>query len=75
MRDQREVQHAHDVLHAVIAGEVDLGLSPEFLDIAHAVHDVLSWVLVGPCGDTFSKGLNGLRFALKEAGYIEVKLQ
>lgn len=75
MRDQRDVQRAHDTLHAVVCGEVDLDLPNEFMDVVHGVHDALSWVLGGPCADTFSKGLASLRERIKEAGYVEVDLQ
>ncbi len=75
MRSSDQVQRAHDILHAVVAREVDISWPEEFLDIAHGVHDALSWVLEGPCGDTFSKGLEGLRYELEQAGYVLVRRQ
>jgi len=57
MRNQRDVQRAHDILHALVCGEVDLGYGKAWTIIAHGCHDVLSWVLGEQCGQEFEANL------------------
>lgn len=70
MREQWEVQLAHDLLHAIIANEVMLELSPVQNLILHAVHDVLSWVLQGECGAVFEQNLTMLMDEVRRRGYV-----
>ena len=69
MRDQRDVQVAHDVLHAVAAGEVELQLPEAWLAHVRACHDLLSWVLNGPCGDSFADNLAYIMRRAEAKGY------
>jgi len=64
-----EVQIAHDIIHAVVAGEVQLGISESLLLHYRVSHDVLSWVLNGACQQAFQAILDGTLDVLKERGY------
>lgn len=64
-----EIQRAHDVLHAIIAGEVQLDLQPASMMCLHSAHDVLSWVLGFPCGASFRMILNVAVGEMKAIGY------
>lgn len=64
-----EIQRAHDVLHAILAGEVRLDLQPSSLMCLHSAHDVLSWVLGFPCGASFRMILNVAVGEMKAMGY------
>lgn len=75
MRHKREVQIAHDVIHAIAAKEVDLGLSEEQRKKFHVAHDVLSWALEGPCGDTFQAILLEAMREAERRGYELVLTQ
>jgi hypothetical protein len=75
MRDQRDVQFAHDLIHAIITDGVMLELSPAENLIHHAVHDVLSWVLCGECGAVFEQNLAMLKAEVLRRGYLPVLKQ
>lgn len=64
MKSQEEIQWAHDILHAVIEAQ-----KSEIGGPLHASHDVLSWVLDGPCSGSFEKNLNMLQQKMRKAGY------
>lgn len=53
-----EIQRAHDVLHAIVCGDVrGIVQLTQSMAIIHATHDALSWVLGFECGETFRKVL------------------
>lgn len=72
VRQAAEVQFAHDVLHAVVAGEVVIEIGPEELSRLHVAHDVLSWLLHGECGKTFADNLASVWGELVARGYTPV---
>ncbi len=73
MRNEEEVQRAHDIIHAVAAREVQLGIDPSLLWSYRIAHDVLSWVLEGACQQAFKDILDGTMDVLKERGYELVR--
>jgi len=73
MRNMAEVQRAHDVVHAVIANEVDLGINEQVRYSLRVTHDVLSWVLEGTCQQAFQNILNLIEAIAKERGYALVR--
>lgn len=75
MKTKHQVQFAHDVLHAVAAREIDLGLTAEGLAKLHAVHDALSWILDGPCGEPFEEILREIQREAKRRGYVLLSKQ
>ncbi len=72
MRSPLDIQKAHDILHAVAAREIDVGLTENDRAKLHAVHDVLSWVLEGPCGGPFVQILNEIQREAQRRGYVLV---
>lgn len=66
---REEIQRAHDVLHAILVGDV-VGIAnlPESMVIIHATHDALSWVLGFDCGDAFRKMLTVAVREMRENG-------
>ncbi len=75
MADRELVQTAHDVLHAVIAREVDLGLSEANIVKLQVAHDVVSWVLNGACAEVFHNILKELLLEARRRGYDLVAIQ
>jgi hypothetical protein len=75
MRDQRDVQRAHDILHALVTGEVDFGYGRAWTVIAHGCHDVLSWVLQEDCGQEFESNLAIIEEDAKRHGFKLVPRQ
>jgi len=73
MRKEEEVQRAHDIIHAVAAREVQLGIDPSLLGSYRIAHDVLSWVLEGACQQAFTDILDGTMEVLKDRGYELVR--
>lgn len=50
---REEIQRAHDMLCAIVRGEVGQDLLPNTQACAHLAHDVLAWVLGFKGGETF----------------------
>lgn len=74
MKDRDAIQFAHDMLHALVAGELPLvECDPETLLAAHAAHDALGWVLSFPCGTAFDRSLARIERAIEAAGYVARK--
>lgn len=65
---REEIQLAHDVLCAMLRGEVPSPLYAENVRIVHAVHDCLSWVLGGACGADFRDTMTGIVRVLRRNG-------
>ena len=73
MRNKEAVQRAHDIIHAVAAREVQLGIDPSLVGFYRVAHDVLSWVLEGACQQAFQEILNLTEEIAKERGYQLVR--
>jgi len=73
MRNLDEVQRAHDIIHAVVAREIDLGIYDSLVVHYRVAHDVLSWVLEGSCEQAFQEILNLTEGIAKERGYVLVR--
>jgi len=67
MRDEAEVQRAHDMLAGIILGEVPLPLPNDKLCCAI---DVLCWVLRHDHNDSFAKNLMIIEMLAAEAGFV-----
>lgn len=75
LRDREQVQKAHDIIHAIVVREVELGLSPHMIEKYHIAHDVLSWVLEGPCGVPFEEILKATVAEASSRGYVFSRIQ
>lgn len=64
MKSQEQIQRAHDILHALLESEPCEKGGP-----IHASHDVLSWVLDGPCKGSFDVNLAMVMGKMEAAGY------
>ena len=73
MRTVEEVQRAHDLTHAIATHEVDIGLPPHLVAKYHLAHDVLSWVLNGPCGHPFAEILLETVVELERHGFTPLR--
>lgn len=69
-RPNCQIQIAHDVLHALVVGEVEVGVDPESMRSLHAAHDAISWVLGFPCGEAFANNLRSIMAAASARGYV-----
>lgn len=63
-----EIQRAHDLLHAIVCGDVRAPLMLENFRLLHATHDTLSWVLGFKCGETFRKVITAVARTLRDTG-------
>lgn len=71
MRSPDEVQRAHDVLVAVVTGEVpDPFPDEQSMVAARAGLDVLCWVLHHDHNQTFARNLEAIVGALVAQGYV-----
>ena len=75
MRTPDEMQRAHDILHAIVTGEVEINAPREFRLMCYAAHDALSWVFGWPCGEAFAVNLDTIRREFKRCGIIEERIQ
>jgi|GEM_PF-7071197 len=65
-----EIQEAHDILHAVITGEVEIGADEETIKAWHAAHDALCFVLNHPGGETFKKNIRRIKAGAARRGFV-----
>jgi len=63
-----EIQRAHDLLHAMVVGEIPAPALQANVRLIHAVHDALSWVLGFPCGEHFRVTISTMAGVLKRNG-------
>ena len=75
MRSPAEIQRAHDIMHALVTGEVDFGYGGAWTIIVHGCHDVLSWVLEEEYGQAFASNLAIFEEAAELRGYKLVPRQ
>lgn len=70
-REPKEIQKAHDILLAVLLGEVDIGpLDPAVFGRMGAVADALCWVLQHDHNDTFERYYQALQKAIESTGAV-----
>jgi hypothetical protein len=67
LRQAAEIQRAHDILTAVITGDVDIEMEDD--QLWRAAADVLCWVLQHDHNDAFARNLANLEETIAEAGY------
>jgi len=75
VRYRAEITKAHDVITAVLRGEVKVDLEHHERRILQAALDTLCWVLLHPHNDRFEQGLQALLTAMQEAGYELQRVQ
>ena len=75
MRNSELVQRAHDILHAIVAGEAPNPFPEDEIYTLRALHDFLSWVLEGPCGQPFANNMENCVRELKARGFELVRLR
>jgi hypothetical protein len=69
MKSQDEIQRAHDMLVAIILGEVPNPFPADALPFLQANCDVLCWLLGCEHNKTFAENLDNAEAALSSAGY------
>jgi hypothetical protein len=74
MRTQNEIQRAHDILHSLASGELDIMELRNAQKFLHLAHDVLGWVLGFPCEDAFADNLAKVEAAMRRAGVLETNM-
>lgn len=71
MRDQDELQRAHDMFVAILLGECpQLEVGPQTKERIHIATDVLCWVLNHDHNQAFAKNLAAIEDQARTAGYI-----
>lgn len=71
MKTIEEIQRAHDLLHALVTGAVEMRLVGRNLFLANGNLDVLCWVLGHEHNTTFAENLVQLREMIGAAGFRE----
>jgi len=74
MRGREEIQRAHDVLVAMVLGEVKVPLADEDHKALTANLDVLCWVLEHDHNQTFAGNLRLAEEQARRAGYVLKRL-
>lgn len=72
-RDPLEIQRAHDLLHAVLGGELPVVMPEGVRLVVTAQLDVLCWALNHDHNTSFAENLHELREEIRAAGYEERK--
>lgn len=72
LRDPRQVQKAHDLLHYLGTPEAPGIFSDSDSAAIHAAHDTLAWVLGFPCGAAFQANLDDIGAELERLGIREI---
>jgi len=67
--DVQEIQKAHDILCAVILGEVEIGLTPEQHQQIQANCEALCWILGHEHNPIFGDNLINIQKAAHDRGY------
>lgn len=70
MRDEQEIQRAHDILEAVLLAEVKIPLGEEDRLMITAATDVLCWILHHDHNSVFADNLANLERLIAKAGYV-----
>lgn len=68
-QDVSEIQKAHDILCAVILGEVKIGLTEEQHKQIQANCEALCWILGHEHNPTFAENLMNIQQAAHQRGY------
>jgi hypothetical protein len=72
LRNETEIQKAHDVLSGLLLKEIPVILDPAGLHNFHLAADVLCWVLQHDHNEAFGNNLKKLYAFLSEQGF-EIK--
>ena len=75
MKGEREVHRAHDILKAIMLGEVPIEADQERTKLIHASLDTLCWVLEHDHNTTFNENLARIESALAERGIVLREVQ
>lgn len=72
MRTETELTRAHDILTAVILGEVVPGapITPQTDMLIRVARDVLCWALQHDHNQTFANNMRILEQSIADAGYV-----
>ena len=74
MRNEKEIQRAHDILHFLGTESAPAIMNEEGAVAAHAAHDVLAWALGYPCGESFQENVDGILTELRKLGFQEIDI-
>lgn len=69
LRNGMEIWRAHDILSALVTGEIQVTLDDRSRAAAHAALDALCWVLRHDHNPHFAENLAGIEKAAETAGY------
>ncbi len=70
MKTQMEIQRMHDILTAVMLGEVPVQLKPDTKKYLHASADVLCWILEHDHNVAFASNMANLEKYLSDKGFV-----
>jgi hypothetical protein len=70
LRDEMEIQRAHDILEALLLGELDVPISDETRIGIHIARSTLCWVLRHDEISEFANNLAQIEKAIADAGYV-----
>lgn len=70
LKSEREIQRAHDILHAIVTGKAGIDGPEDGMERCHAALDALCWVLGHDHNPTFRNNLAAVEKQIKLAGYV-----
>jgi len=75
VRSVEEIQHAHDLLAAIMLDEIRVEFTqPGVREAVNAALDALCWVLKHNHNKAFEQNLDILKIAVRDAGYEAMDL-
>jgi hypothetical protein len=69
MRDQQEIQRAHDILEALVLGDVPNVMTEEEAPLVLVMLDTLCWVLGHDANDAFARNLRQIEADIEALGF------
>lgn len=69
MKNEQDIQRAHDLLAGIVLGEVPMVLRPEVKVGIHTALDTLCWILEHDHNQAFSKNLVEIERSASRLGY------
>jgi hypothetical protein len=69
VRNPNDIQRAHDILAAIVLGEVPVSMSPLEDATLHGALDCLCWVLEHDHNQAFAKNLASVHRAIEARGF------
>jgi len=70
MKDEQEIVRAHDILEAVLLGELPIVLEGDGELVLRAATDTLCWVLGHAHNESFARNLKKIEELAAKRGYV-----